>query len=146
MTVKLPKPYITVPWLGKTNEPGTWVQLSVFNNELVSKECTDPRVPFGILIDAVYINNRLMARIDATIGGVWETDVIDYSQRYPINATLFVKNGKLTTQDPSDGYDSGQDGYDGYEGGSYTVSFAVGVGMVVRPPLTDNPTLEFLRF
>jgi hypothetical protein len=131
MTIKIPDPLVwgwkpsrTLPWLGRTNEPGLWAQLSVCNNELVAKECTDSEIPFGILIDTVYINDRLMAQIDVTIGSIWETDVIDHSQLYPVNAMLFIKDGRLTTQDSNQ---------------------HLSVGMVVRPPINNNTTIEFLR-
>jgi len=152
-----PKFYVLKPWAGKTSvKPGTWVQLGVVSsrtlNEIVAFPCTNSNVPFGILVDLKYVNGVLMAGIDTTIGGVWETDVIDFDQKFPVNAMLFVQDGYLTTRKPiHDGYDGYyhdgyHDGYDGYYGDGYGLtSLPVAVGFVTRPPTGTNPVLEFFR-
>jgi len=57
--------------------------------------------------------------------GIFQTDFYETSQRYPINAVLFVsENGKLTTSQPSDDYP--------------------GVAVVTGPPSAQINSLEFL--
>lgn len=57
--------------------------------------------------------------------GIFQTDMYESNQRYPINNILFVsENGRLTTSQPSDDYP--------------------GVAMVTGPPSASFGTLEFL--
>lgn len=72
---------------------------------------------------------------DSTIGsgkitlwfqrGVYQTDMYETNQRYPLNSILYVsENGKLTTSSPDPSYP--------------------GIGMVTGPPTAIFSTLEFL--
>ena len=56
--------------------------------------------------------------------GIFQTDMYETNQRYPINSILFVsENGKLTTSQPNDDYP--------------------GIAMVTGPPTAMLGTLEF---
>jgi hypothetical protein len=56
--------------------------------------------------------------------GIYQTDLYETNQRYPLNAILFVsENGKLTTSQPNDEYP--------------------GVAMVTGPPIASSNFLEF---
>jgi len=57
--------------------------------------------------------------------GIFQTDMYETRQRYPLNAILFVsENGKLTTSQPNDNYP--------------------GIAMVTGPPTAAFSTLEFM--
>lgn len=57
--------------------------------------------------------------------GIFQTDMYETNQRYPLNGILFVsENGRLTTSQPNDDYP--------------------GVAMVTGPPTAAFGTLEFL--
>jgi hypothetical protein len=57
--------------------------------------------------------------------GIFQTDVYETNQRYPLNSILFVsENGRLTSSQPTDEYP--------------------GVAMVTGPPVAAFSTLEFM--
>jgi len=126
-------------WVGELVEDGTWAQLCVDNNEVCLKKASSGNAAMG---QVVSIQRTIgdppgpyIAEIACSASKVITTDVFNVKDRYPVNANLFVVDGKLTTNETHATEAAKKDGYDS----------ALSLGIVVSPPSAMLSVLEFFR-
>ena len=116
---------ISKPWHGEKEVLGTWVSCGLIGNKIVFLKCTNPECPSGILIGYEEVDGQLMAIVSYDTGVYYLTSEFDKSVRYPLNAELYVDDGKLTTVKKSDN--------------------SIIVGYVTSPPNGVGQHLEFYK-
>lgn len=110
-------------------KPGQIAQLSVVNNKVVA-EPSDGTVPLGLVVKKVKVrgkkSGRISHRVKVCLSRVLiETDNFDLSQRYPVNASLYLtKDNRYTTYRESPDRQV--------------------VGVVTRPPTADTSSLQMI--